>query len=111
MSPSGFRAAPWPSKTRSWWNIATAASRAGEKLVDRVECYWRQGYRRVKIKIQPGWDVEPVRRIREKYPTMPLMVDANASYQISDLPVFRELDRFGLMMYEQPLGRDALEEA
>jgi O-succinylbenzoate synthase len=81
-----------------------------EELLERVELFWGHGYQRVKIKIQPGWDVEPVRRIREKFPTIPLMVDANAAYQLSDLPVFRELDRFGLMMYEQPLGRHALDQ-
>src|SRR5439155_17005741 len=82
-----------------------------EELLERVERFWLEGYRRVKVKIQPGWDVEPVSRIREKSPEIPLMVDANAAYQLSDLPIFRELDRFGLMMYEQPLGRHALEEA
>jgi O-succinylbenzoate synthase len=75
-----------------------------------VERFHRQGYQRVKIKIQPGWDVEPVSRIREHFPAIPLMVDANAAYKLSDLPVFRELDRFGLMMYEQPLGRGELED-
>src|SRR5207244_4710450 len=82
-----------------------------EELLERVERFWRQGYRRVKVKIQPGWDVVPLSRIREKFPAIPLMVDANAAYQLSDLPIFRELDRFGLMMYEQPLGRHALEDA
>jgi O-succinylbenzoate synthase len=82
-----------------------------EELVDRVGRYWRQGYQRVKVKIQPGWDVEPVSRIRAKFPDIPLMVDANAAYTLADLPVFRELDRFSLMMYEQPLGRAALEES
>jgi O-succinylbenzoate synthase len=81
-----------------------------EELLDRVATYVSEGYRRVKIKIQPGWDVEPVRRVRERFPDTPLMVDANAAYTIADLPLFRELDRFGLMMYEQPLGRHDLEE-
>ena len=81
-----------------------------DELLERVAMYVEQGYQRVKIKIQPGWDVEPVLRIRERFPQTPLMVDANAAYTIADLSVFRELDRFGLMMYEQPLGRHALEE-
>jgi o-succinylbenzoate synthase len=82
-----------------------------EELLDRVERFSREGYQRIKVKIQPGWDVEPLSRIREKFPVIPLMVDANAAYKLSDLPIFRELDRFGLMMYEQPLGRHALEDA
>ncbi|HZT32526.1 MAG TPA: o-succinylbenzoate synthase [Bryobacteraceae bacterium] len=81
-----------------------------EELLDRVGLYVSQGYRRVKIKIMPGWDVEPVSRVRERFPHTPLMVDANAAYTLAHLPVFRELDRFGLMMYEQPLGRHALED-
>jgi O-succinylbenzoate synthase len=82
-----------------------------DELVERVGRFWNQGYQRVKVKIQPGWDIEPLSRIREKFPAIPLMVDANAAYTLSDLPVFRDLDRFNLMMYEQPLGRHALEDA
>lgn len=81
-----------------------------DELLDRVGRFIREGYRRVKIKIQPGWDVEPLSRIRERFPHVPLMTDANAAYNISHLPLFRELDRFGLLMYEQPLGRHALED-
>ena len=81
-----------------------------EELLHRVARFTSEGYQRVKIKIQPGWDVEPVSRIRAEYPTLPLMVDANAAYKLCDLPVFRELDRFGLMMFEQPLGRQAIED-
>jgi O-succinylbenzoate synthase len=82
-----------------------------DELLDRVRRFVDEGYQRVKIKIQPGWDVEPVRRIRELFPDTPLMVDANAAYTIADAPIFRELDRFKLMMYEQPLARHALEES
>jgi len=81
-----------------------------EELLQRVARFTSEGYQRVKIKIQPGWDVEPVSRIRAKFPTLPLMVDANAAYKLSHLPIFRELDRFGLMMFEQPFGRQALED-
>ncbi len=81
-----------------------------DELLDRVTRYVAAGYRRVKIKIQPGWDVEPVRRVRERFPQIDLMTDANAAYTLGDTAVFRELDRFGLMMFEQPLGRDALED-
>ncbi|MBA2705202.1 MAG: o-succinylbenzoate synthase [Blastocatellia bacterium] len=81
------------------------------ELLERVERYAAQGYQRVKIKIQPGWDIEPVAAVRERFPQIPLMVDANASYTIADQAMFRELDNFGLMMIEQPLARDAHEEA
>jgi O-succinylbenzoate synthase len=81
-----------------------------EELLERVGRFTAAGYRRVKIKIQPGWDLEPVRSVRERFPRLNLMVDANAAYTIRDRDLFRELDRFGLMMYEQPLGREALDE-
>src|SRR5437868_9423809 len=79
-----------------------------EELIDRVQRYVKQGYQRVKIKIQPGWDIEPVEAVRARFPELPLMVDANAAYTISDAPIFRELDRFGLLMIEQPLATAAI---
>ncbi len=82
-----------------------------DELIERVRHYVSAGYQRVKIKIQPGWDVEPVAAVRTEFPRLPLMVDANAAYALNDLHVFRELDRFDLMMIEQPLAADAIEEA
>lgn len=82
-----------------------------DELIERVERFVREGYRRVKIKVQPGWDVEPVAAIRERFPEVPLMVDANAAYSIEDAPVFRQLDQYRLMMIEQPLKREAHSEA
>jgi O-succinylbenzoate synthase len=81
------------------------------ELLERVERYLMQGYQRVKIKIEPGWDIEPVAAVRARFPKIPLMVDANAAYTLADAAVFRELDNYGLMMIEQPLGRDAHAEA
>jgi len=82
-----------------------------DELLERVRRYVAEGYRRVKIKIQPGWDVEPVAAVREKFPELPLMVDANAAYTTDDLQIFRELDRFQLLMIEQPLAAKAITEA
>lgn len=79
-------------------------------LLDRVERFLGEGYLRVKIKIEPGKDVELVRSIRERFGSIPLMVDANAAYELEDWPIFEELDRQGLLMIEQPLAREALEE-
>jgi O-succinylbenzoate synthase len=81
------------------------------ELLARVETYVRAGYRRVKIKIQPGWDEEPVAAVRARFPRVPLMVDANAAYTLADIGVLRRLDRYDLMMIEQPLARTAYEEA
>jgi o-succinylbenzoate synthase len=77
-----------------------------DELVERVGIERAAGYRRVKIKIKPGWDVEAVARIRERFGDIPLMVDANAAYTLADAPRLGELDRFDLMMIEQPLDYD-----
>jgi O-succinylbenzoate synthase len=79
-----------------------------DELLERVQRYLAEGYQRVKIKIQPGWDVEPVAAVRAKFPDVSLMVDANAAYTIDDLQMFRELDRFQLLMIEQPLAAAAI---
>lgn len=79
-------------------------------LLARVERFLRDGYRRIKIKIEPGSDVELVRAVRERFGNIPLMVDANAAYRREHFPILQELDRFGLMMIEQPLAREALED-
>ena len=80
-----------------------------DELVERVAIERAAGYRRIKIKIKPGWDVAAVARIRDRFaddPLMPLMVDANAAYTLADAPHLAELDRFDLMMIEQPLDYD-----
>jgi len=82
-----------------------------EELLERVHLYIQQGYQRVKIKIQPGWDIEPVKAVREQFAEVSLMVDANAAYSLQDKKHLQELDRFGLMMIEQPLAADAIDEA
>lgn len=79
-------------------------------LVERIDRYLAQSdYRRVKIKVQPGWDVEPLQAVREAWPTVPLMVDANASYRREHIDHIATWDRFGLMMIEQPLPGADLE--
>jgi O-succinylbenzoate synthase len=82
-----------------------------QELIDRVQRYTAAGYQRVKIKIAPGWDLEPVAAVRERFPKVPLMVDANAAYTFADAGMFRELDSFGLMMIEQPFACEAHDEA
>jgi O-succinylbenzoate synthase len=76
------------------------------ELVDRVAIERDAGYRRVKIKIKPGWDVEAVATVRNAFGDLPLMVDANAAYTIGDAAHLAVLDGFDLMMIEQPLDYD-----
>jgi O-succinylbenzoate synthase len=79
-----------------------------EELLERVGGYLAQGYRRIKIKIKPGWDIEPVRRIRERFGDILLQVDANSAYDLDAAEVFRALDGYGLLLIEQPLAEDDL---
>jgi len=81
-------------------------------LLATVESFLSEGYPRVKLKIKPGWDVEPVRAVRERFPDLLLSVDANGAYTLEDRSTLRELDRYGLLMLEQPLHfEDLLEHA
>ncbi|HET7152329.1 MAG TPA: o-succinylbenzoate synthase, partial [Candidatus Kapabacteria bacterium] len=83
-----------------------------DELLARVERFLHEGYRRIKIKIQPGWDAEPLQAIRQRFGGIPLMVDANASYAMNDhRSALQGLDAFGLMMIEQPLAKDAFEDS
>src|SRR5262245_17206109 len=77
-----------------------------EQLVERVRVERAAGYRRVKIKIKPGWDVNAVSIVRERCGRIPLMVDANAAYTLDDAGHLANLDQFDLMMMEQPLDYD-----
>ncbi len=75
-------------------------------LVEQIVRYVESGYPRVKLKIAPGWDVEPVRAARERFPDLTLQVDANGAYTESreDLAALRDLDDLGLVMVEQPFA-------
>jgi len=75
-------------------------------LVDRIGGFVDRGYRRIKIKIKPGWDTDAAAAVRERFPDLPLMLDANSAYTLDDVGLLRRLDRFDLMMIEQPLGHD-----
>ncbi len=80
------------------------------ELLERVAGYVERGYRRIKIKIKPGWDVEAARAVRRAFPEVPLMVDANSAYRLADASHLAVLDEFDLMMIEQPLAHDDIYE-
>jgi O-succinylbenzoate synthase len=77
-----------------------------DHLLSRIDQFVEEGYRRVKLKIGPGWDVDVVRRVRQQHPSLPLQVDANSAYSLADSPRLLELDEFNLVLIEQPLGHD-----
>ncbi|WP_030661479.1 o-succinylbenzoate synthase [Streptomyces rimosus] len=77
------------------------------ELLDAVDAYLAEGYVRIKLKIEPGWDVEPVRAVRERHgDELLLQVDANAAYTLADARQLTKLDDFGLLLIEQPLAND-----
>jgi o-succinylbenzoate synthase len=75
-------------------------------LLDAVDGYLSQGYVRIKLKIEPGWDVEPVRAVRERFGDIGLQVDANTAYTLADARHLARLDPFDLLLIEQPLPED-----
>ncbi|HCA86346.1 MAG TPA: o-succinylbenzoate synthase [Streptomyces sp.] len=79
------------------------------ELVDDVERYLAEGYVRIKLKIEPGWDLEPLRVVRERFgDELPLQVDANTAYTLADVGHLRRLDEFGLLLIEEPLEENNL---
>ena len=77
------------------------------ELLDAVAGYLDQGYLRIKLKIEPGWDVEPVRAVRERFgDDLLLQVDANTAYTLADARHLARLDPFDLLLIEQPLPED-----
>lgn len=79
-----------------------------EELIRDVQVELEAGYQRIKIKIKPGIDLEPVQRLRKEFPSIKLMVDANSAYRAKDFRLLKKLEQFYLMMIEQPLGWDDL---
>ena len=86
--------------------VSVGIHRSIPELLTTVGGYLDQGYRRVKLKIKPGWDGEPVRAVRERFGDVPLQVDANTAYSLSDAAHLAELDAFNLLLIEQPLPED-----
>ncbi len=77
-----------------------------EILLQKIRKEVAAGYQRIKIKIKPGWDLKIVELVRKEFPDVRLMGDANSAYTLADVSLFQQLDRFQLMMLEQPLAHD-----
>lgn len=76
------------------------------ELLLQVEAGIAEGYRRVKLKIKPGWDFEPASAVRRRWPSLSLQLDANSAYRLQDTELLTPLDDFGLLLIEQPLDHD-----
>jgi O-succinylbenzoate synthase len=77
-----------------------------EQLLERIEIELGAGYRRIKVKVKPGWDIDVLDRIRTRWPGILLSCDANSAYTTDDFPYLRSFDEFRLLMIEQPLWND-----
>ena len=123
MARGGLEAAVWDLEARLRRRAAVEADRrrraardplrrlhrhsglASTQLLEKIETELAAGYQRIKMKIKPGWDVDVVRQVRERFPTIKLMADANSAYTLADIDApASKLDDFYLMMIEQPLG-------
>ncbi|WP_223588338.1 o-succinylbenzoate synthase [Neobacillus bataviensis] len=86
--------------------ISIGIQKSIDDLVALVDEYVKEGYKRIKVKIKPGWDVEVMRTLREKFPDVAIMADANSAYRLEDAELLKKLDEFNLTMIEQPLASD-----
>jgi O-succinylbenzoate synthase len=86
--------------------VSIGLQKTDEALQEKVAGFVAQGYARIKIKIKPGRDVEMLAGVRERFPDLPMMADANSAYTLADVDRLKELDALGLMMIEQPLFYD-----
>lgn len=86
--------------------VSLGIQKSPEDLVRVVEKYMGEGYRRVKVKVKPGKDIEYLSAVRKEFGDIMLMADANSAYTLNDLELFKELDKLNLLMIEQPLADD-----
>jgi O-succinylbenzoate synthase len=110
LRADGVSLASWlgADRTRVECGVSIGIAASPGALLDQVEGYLGEGYRRIKLKIQPGTDVDRVRAVRRVYPDILLSVDANAAYTPADADVFRSMEDLDLLMIEQPLHHEDL---
>jgi len=125
MARGGFEVAMWDLESRLkneplWKTIGGGARKelpcgvsigiqnSIDELLKKIETEVDAGYQRIKIKIKPGWDVNVIREVRKRFPSIRLMGDANSAYTVNDIDRLKALDEFNLMMLEQPLAHDEI---
>lgn len=89
--------------------VSIGLQKSDDDLFRKIEQHVAEGYRKIKIKIKPGRDVEMLRAVRDRFPDVPIMADANSAYRLDrDLDRLKAMDDLDLMMFEQPLHYDDL---
>lgn len=86
--------------------ISIGIQKTTSELIKKIDASLREGYKRIKIKIKPGYDVSILKEIRRHFPDIPLMVDANCAYTLNDVDQLKRLDEFQLLMIEQPFSHN-----
>lgn len=86
--------------------IAVGIQSSTTGLLAKINKHLQSGYKRIKVKIKPGLDIELLSAIRNEFPDIPLMADANSAYSLNDIKHLKKFDQFNLMMIEQPLASD-----
>ena len=92
------------NKTKIHCGVSVGIAPSIPQLIEEVSGYIADGYKRIKLKIEPGWDIAPVGEVRKTWPDIPLQVDANQAYQRGDGELLAQLDQFELLLIEQPLN-------
>ena len=94
------------SRQRIECGVSIGIHQSIDTLLAKIDTELKAGYRRIKIKIKPGWDVEVLREVRAAFPDIRLMGDANSAYTLADIEIFKKMDRYNVMMFEQPLHHE-----
>jgi O-succinylbenzoate synthase len=110
LRAAGTSLASWlgADRDRVECGVSIGIAASTDELLGLVDGYLEEGYRRIKLKIEPGTDLERVRAVRAEHPEILLSVDANAAYTPADADVFRSMDDLDLLMIEQPLHHEDL---
>jgi O-succinylbenzoate synthase len=94
------------TRDRILCGVAIGIQPSIDELIDTIRRELSAGYQRVKVKIKPGWDGAVAETIRNTFPDLPFMLDANSAYTLADAPLFKRIDAYTPMMIEQPLAHD-----
>ncbi len=94
------------TRDRILCGVAIGIQPSIDVLLETIRREREAGYQRVKVKIKPGWDAAVAEAIRDAFPELPFMLDANSAYTLTDTPLFKRIDAYAPTMIEQPLGHD-----
>jgi O-succinylbenzoate synthase len=94
------------TRDRILCGVAIGIQPSIDDLLETIRRELAAGYQRVKVKIKPGWDTAVAAAIRDEFPDLPFMLDANSAYTLADAPLFKRIDAYAPMMIEQPLAHD-----